>query len=138
MFEIENGNQNKCDSDLLNFVKCLKYETPVKLKSLSSVLKMLKAQNKYSNCSKCKTFKFAGRQCLNSACTNYLTSVKCFRCGRYFVKIGKHKKCSQNIIMQSNIKKVVSESSSKSYDCDETNIFADLDSNQKKLSFVNM
>ena len=145
MFECD--NQNKCDTAILEFIKSLQYDIPTKLKSLSSLLKILKHQNKYSQCSKCKTFKMAGRHCSNGDCTNYFNNVKCPKCGRYFIKLGKHRNCAidSKMFIQKTHKSNVSEETnvsesnvSESNVSEETNVFYELDKDNKILSFADI
>lgn len=128
--------QNDCDTAVYTFIKSLHFDIPTKLKSLSTLLKALKMQNKFSACPHCKTFKHSGRHCANTECKTFMKSVICFHCNRYFVKIGKHRCAKLNTLNTDSIIPDKMLQSNKSNNCDyeikvDTNIFADLESDQR-------
>ena len=92
MSEIESLNslQNILDTKLFHFIDSLKCDISMKLRCLANVLKVLKMKFKFSTCSKCHSFKEAGRHCQNKQCDKYMQNVKCPNCLRLFLKIGKH------------------------------------------------
>ena len=92
MSEIESLNclQNILDTKLFHFIDSLKCDNSMKLRCLANVLKVLKMKFKFSTCSKCHSFKEAGRHCQNKQCDKYMQNVKCPNCLRLFLKIGKH------------------------------------------------
>ena len=67
-----------------------KYDIKVILKSLLTSIDLLKKEKKLTLCSSCKTYKNASRQCNNSVCETYLKTIKCPKCCRHFIKMGKH------------------------------------------------